>query len=217
MPSTNSFRSRHVLVVASIGSLGRSSITSSESMSENISKPRARHYAGLQNGGDSHWKRAGRMRKIAEGTSLKTRLSVIRSLATPTASTPTICDSHSLHLRIPHCDDIIVENSIAALIDIQSAQALAEDPIMISREHAHTSNFCRHSRSDLQRDCNFTDCNPSFPVDSFDYHTTSTFTIVFGAASPLPFQRLQRVSMTIFLCPCAPMLAQWSASWLCSL
>ena len=56
----------------------------------------------------------------------------------------------------------------------------------------------------------FPDCHPSFPVDSFDHHTTSTSAIVFEAA--IHVSTLSRLSSTIFLCPCAPMLAQLSAS-----
>ena len=112
--------------------------------------------------------------------------------------------------------ELFVEDSVDAdaVIDSLSTRAFAEDQTKDSREHAHTSNFGRHSRANLQRDCNFTDCQPSFPVDPFDHRTTSTFAIVFEAATPITLQHLSR---TIFLCPCAPMLAQRSTSRLCSL
>ena len=88
-----------------------------------------------------------------------------------------------------------VEDSIDTLIDVFDTQPFAEGKIMDTREHAHTSNFGRHCRANIQRDCNFTNRHPSFHVDPFDHHTTSTSAIVFEAAIPKSFHHLPRLGV----------------------
>ena len=105
----------------------------------------------------------------------------------------------------------VIQDSLTSLIDVLNTQVFAEDQIEDTREHAHTSNLGCLSCTLFQRNSNFPDCHPSFPVDSFDHHTTSTSAIVFEAA--IRVSEVSRLSSTIFLCPCAPMLAQLSASF----
>ena len=86
----------------------------------------------------------------------------------------------------------VVKYSIDTQIDVFDTQAFTEDQINDTCEYAHACSLSRHSRTHFQMDCNFTDSHRSFPVDSFDYHTASTFAVVFRAAIPKAFHRLPR-------------------------
>ena len=106
-----------------------------------------------------------------------------------TAGTPSFCDFHILQiLFLQLLTSMLVENAVN-----------------------------RHSCANIQKDCNFTDCHPSFPVDPFDHHATSTLTIVVEAAITIAFHCLPRLGIitcvkNYFSLSFAPMLAQWSAS-----
>ena len=47
-----------------------------------------------------------------------------------------------------------------------------------------------HGRTDSQWQRNSADRDPCVPVDTFDHHAASTFTVVFGTAIPEALQRL---------------------------
>ena len=105
----------------------------------------------------------------------------------------------------------VVQDSIDTLIDVLNTQAFAEDQIKDALERAHTGNLGRHSRAQFQRDCNFTDRHSSFPSP----HPPLPLSLKLPSQNPFTvFHVLElfRLSRTLFLCPCAPMLAQWSAS-----
>ena len=78
----------------------------------------------------------------------------------PQFATHTACTA-KFHMQT----SLIVDDSIDTLIDVLNTQAFAEDQIKDTREHAHTCNFGRHNRAHFQRDCNFTNRHPSFPVN----------------------------------------------------
>ena len=112
----------------------------------------------------------------------------------------------------------VVEYSIDAQIDVFDTEAFAENEVDAACEYAHTCNLGCHGRTHFQRDCNFTECRPSFPVDPFDHNTTSASAIVFEASITETSYRLPYCGLTtsvddnVFVRPCAPKLAQWSAS-----
>ena len=108
-----------------------------------------------------------------------------------------------------------VQDSIDSLIDVLNTQALAEDQIEDTCEHAHTNNFRRHGRAHFQRNCDFTGCHPFFSADPFVHNATPASTIVFEASIPEATYRLPycgivssvddtlSVSLRAYLCPVA--------------
>ena len=152
--------------------------------------------------------------KISES---QTRLSINertgrRPQTRPNIMTKTLCIAQ-MHMETRS----VVEDSIDTLIDVLNTQAFAEDQIEDTREHAHTSNLGCHCRTHFQKNSNFTNRCPSFPVGPLITmpHPLLPWSLKLPNQKPrIAFHVAEsfRLSMIIFLRPCAPMFAQWSAS-----
>ena len=113
-------------------------------------------------------------------------------------------------------DQSTEKDSVYSLIDVLYTQISTEDQIEDTREHAYSKNFRRHCGTHFQWNCDFTDCHPYFL-------STPLITIpqrLLPSSLKRPSQKphiafhvvgasFQKIS--IFLLPCAPMWAQWSA------
>ena len=113
--------------------------------------------------------------RFLKNLSHQTRLPTVRMLSTPTCRLALFLRRSHLATNSTTLTSLLVENTVDTLIDFLNTQTFVEHQIKDSREHAHSCHLSCLSCANFQRDCNFTDCHPSFPVDPFDHHTTSTF------------------------------------------
>ena len=83
------------------------------------------------------------------------------------ADSPSFCDVHILqNTKSTNLTSLLVESTVDTLIDTLNTQTFVDHHILDSREHAHTpATSADTNRANFQRNCNSTDCHPSFPVE----------------------------------------------------